>query len=158
MTTALRKATLRTVSLVLALGLGCDRAAADSQFWRAGERYELRIWVDERPLQPADVPVPAADSLRVIVVIDSAARDSLYGRYEGSLDSLGVFTGDQGTNPQRVALRARPNSFTLILAPNVMDAQVFMQGAVRDGLGSGSWTQLAPAAPSGRFRVSKLAP
>lgn len=158
MTMQRRRATLCTLSLVLSLGLGCERATPSSEFWRAGERYELRITVDERPVQPSEVPVPSVDSLRVIIVIDSAAHDSLYGRYEGALDSLGVFTGDQSTSPHLVALRARPDSFTLILAPNVMDAQIFMKGAVRDGVGAGSWRQLAPAAPAGRFRVSKLSP
>lgn len=142
-------------AVALAAGVGCERARS-SEYWHAGANYELRILVEERPSQLPGAPVPPADSLRLVIAIDSSLSDSLFGRYEGELDSLGVFTGDRTLGPQLVAMRTWPDSFTLVLAPNVMDAQVVMAGRVRDGVGSGTWRQLAPAAPAGTFSVSRI--
>ncbi len=145
------------LGLVLAVtGLvGCDRAKPN-EFWQAGASYELRIAVNERPAHLPSVPAPATNSLRVVVSIESASADSLFGRYSDGLDSLGVMVGDGSIGPQLVAIHAQADSFTLVLAPNVMDAQVVMTGTVRDDIGTGAWRQLAPAAPAGSFEVRRV--
>ena len=146
---------LLVCAVALTVSVGCGGARAD-EYWQSGSSYELRIIVEQRPSPLPGVPVPPSDSLRLVIALDSAMSDSLFGRYEGALDSVGVFTGDRTIGSQLVAMRTWPDSFALVLAPNVMDAQVIMSGRVRDGVGAGTWRQLTPAAPAGRFSVSRI--
>lgn len=141
--------------LVLATTVGCERTA-QSDFWQPGASYEVHLHVEERPSQHPEIPVPPTDSVRVVVTIDSARRDSLYGRYAGALDSIGVFTVDNTLEPLRVAVRVWPDSFAVTLAFLVIDAEVELIGQVRDGVGAGAWRQLSPATPAGRFEVRRI--
>lgn len=153
-----RQSTTITVVLVLILAgiVGCQRASHPG-FWQVGERYDIHLHVDKRLVPYPGIPVPPMDSLHALVTIDRAARDSLYGRCECPLDSIGVFTTDD-RDPLLVAVRVSADSFTLVLAFQVIDAEVALSGSVRDGVGTGTWRQLSPGTPTGRFEVRRISP
>ncbi len=131
-------------------------SSESERFWQVDADYEVWIADSERPVRSAEQPEPATDSMRVRMSPDSVGRDSLFGRYSRTLDSLGVSIGDGFPEAQEIALLESGDSFSLVFAPNVIDAQVVMSGKLRNGTGSGSWRQLGPASPAGVFTVRKL--
>jgi hypothetical protein len=82
--------------------------------------------------------------------------DSIFGRYLGRLDSLGVPITEKGEDSSPVAGRSQGDSFTIVLAVNVVDGELTMQGTQRVGIGSGAWRRPAPPSASGTFEIRKL--
>lgn len=151
--TSSRLLQLGTAGLVAA-SIGCA-PENPANFWSVGAQYELSIAVTERPAQLPGLPRQLVDSLRVVLSIDSVNADSMFGRYAEALDPLGVSIGDGTIGPQLVAAHVSSDSFTLVVAPNVIDAQVVMTGALQNGIGTGAWRQLAPDGPSGTFVIRR---
>ena len=148
------------VRALVSAGLGsvcitsCTRSV-ESDFWKAGISYDLHFKVSERPARLPGVAMPATDSLHVQVTIDSIRGDSLFGRYVGRFDSLAVPVGDLGQSPQLVGGRAQADSFTLVLAPNVIDAELVASGKMRQEVGSGAWRKQSPLPYGGAFEIRK---
>lgn len=155
MNTRQAKLTACATLLAVAITAGCGKTVQDD-FWQPGAKYEVHLHVDERSAQHPEVPAPSADSVRVLVTLDAATKDSLYGRHEDVLGSIGAFTWDDKLEPLRVAVRVWPDSFALTLAYLVSDGELKLMGQVRDSVGSGTWRQLSPETLAGHFEVRRI--
>ena len=147
------RALVSTILLIVGI-TGCTRSV-ESDFWKAGASYDLHVKVSQRPTRLPGLAMPATDSLHVQVTIDSTRGDSLFGRYAGRFDSLAVPVGDMGQSPQLVGGRAEADSFSLVLAPNVIDAELVASGKVRQNVGFGAWRKQSPLPYGGAFEIRK---
>lgn len=132
----------------------CTRPSG-SEYWHAGAAYDLQVVVLERPAQLPGTPLPTADSLRLLVTVDSVRADSLFGTYGGSLDSLGISLRDDDTIARRMVGWVSADSFVIVLDPAFLDGHLSFSGMVRDGVGRGLWRQVSPAAPAGGFEIRR---
>lgn len=139
----------------LFLSLSCGRSRQD-EFWKAGTNYDVYFRVTERAPRLPELPPPAADSLHGHLAVDSVRGDSIFGRYVGRLDSLGVPITEKGDDSAPIGGRVQGDSFTVVLAVNVVDGELTMHGTQRAGIASGSWRRPAPPSASGTFEIRKV--
>lgn len=151
---------MRSLALVSAImtaaGIASCNRASETDFWKTMTSYDLHLSVGERPSRLPGLPPPATDSLHVRIMIDSLRGDSLFGRYEGRFDSLAVPVGDMGQSPALVAGGVQGSVFTLVLAPNVIDAELVLSGTLLPGLGSGTWRKQSPVPYYGTFKIRQM--
>ena len=139
---------------VLALGHCSNRKRIE--FWSANHAYDLYLRVNERPFSAPGTPRPATDSLHIRVWVDSIVGDSVFGRYNGRFDSLGIAAGDIGGTVSRMAGKTADSVFLLTIAPNVIDAELILSGSIQRGVGTGTWEVRSPPAYGGAFELRKL--
>jgi hypothetical protein len=144
-------------AIMAAAGIASCSGVSDTGFWKPMTSYDLHLRVGERPSRLPGLPAPVTDSLHVRIMIDSLRGDSLFGRYEGRFDSLAVPVGDMGQSPALVAGGVQDSVFTLVLAPNVIDAELILSGSLRPGVGSGTWRKQSPVPYYGTFEVRQVA-
>lgn len=133
---------------------GC-RGSRENDFWQAPATYDLVLQVTDRPARLPNLPVPSTDSLHVAIMVDSLRGDSVFGRYKAHFDSLGVPVGDMGLSPAFISGRIERDSFTLVLAPNVIDAELVAGGTVVGGQAAGTWHRISPLPYRGRFQIRR---
>jgi len=144
-----------STAAALFLSVSCGRSTQDD-FWKAGTNYDVHFSVTERAPRLPELPPPAADSLHGRLAVDSVRGDSIFGRYLGRLDSLGVPITEKGEDSAPIGGRVQGDSFTIVLAVNVVDGELTMQGTQRGRIGSGTWRRPAPPSASGTFEIRKV--
>ncbi len=130
--------------------------ASENGYWQGGAAYELQIMVYERPIRMPGIPAPMADSMRLFLTVDSVRGDSLFGKYEGPLDSLGILLRDDDTMMPQMVGRVWADSFAILLDPAFLDGHLAFSGVLQEDVGRGLWRQMSPAAPAGAFALRKV--
>jgi hypothetical protein len=144
-----------TLTLVVAVS-ACDRSPGQA-FWRSGRRYDLHLVVKERgPRLPEFMP-PRTDSLDGELVVDSIRGDAWVGRYTARLDSIGIGIHEYGQYDYQAAGRMWGDSFEVVIAPNLIDAQLPIYGVLRSTIGVGKWQWRYAARMGGTFQIRPIA-
>ena len=106
-------------------------------FWTGPGSYEVSLMGSgEQPLRDT---TGKADTLVVLVHVDSIARDSLFGSYESDFRRVGLMVGRASPGPQYVVGRISGGASSLELTPDATDAGLLLEGKVAGRAMHGTW-------------------
>jgi hypothetical protein len=131
----------------------CSRSTND--FWTTGATYDVYFKATHRVARVSELPRPATDSLHGRMTLDSVRSDSVFGRYLGRLDSLGLPVSDKDATSERIGGRIDENSFSLVIPFRALDAEVTLRGKIQGGVATGSWMGPVSPADSGVLEIHK---
>ncbi|WP_337172370.1 hypothetical protein [Gemmatimonas aurantiaca] len=92
------------------------------------------------------------------MIIDSVHRDSVFGRYLGRLDSLGLPVSESGIAWEPIGGRIGGDSFTLVVPFRAVDAEVTLRGRIQSGVAIGNWIGPMSLGDSGLFEIRRVSP
>lgn len=142
------------VAIVAIAALASCRPEAHG-FWIPGASYDVQLKATYRVKRIPELPRAATDSLRNRMIIDSVRSDSVFGRYLGRLDSLGLPVREGGVIWERIGGQIGRDSFTLVVPFLALDAEVTLRGKIRLGIAAGSWIGPVSLPDSGLFEIRR---
>lgn len=128
---------------------------ASGGFWTPGASYDVQLKATHRVPRIPELLRPATDSLHGHMVIDSVRSDSVFGRYLGRLDTLGLTVSETGVTSERIGGAINGDSFTFVMPFRALDAEVTLHGKIQGGIATGSWIGPVSLADSGLLEIRK---
>ena len=140
-------------TIVVALE-GCDRQQA-RDFWSAGRSYHLVVRLSARPaLTPerAAYFAPVADSVELVLQLDSVQQDHAFGTYRGNTRHFPVAFASLDDSTF-VSVRSREH-WQITLSGDATDSGLELTGEPSHGKLKGTWQVRSSDTPHGDFTIT----
>lgn len=126
------------VALTVCLCAIACRPQTEGNFWAAGRTYEVLLSGVSQ--QAGTAPsVVGADTVTVVIHVDSVLSDSLFGTYTGNFAAVGLLVGRASPGPQYLIGKVTAARVQLELSPDATDAGLLLDGRENSGAYEGSW-------------------